>query len=265
MSVRPLASADGRRAWLEAVRGDWLLAFDFDGTLAPLTDDPGASAIPPAVAGALDRLARRRCVAVVSGRARSDLLPRVPGSIAHVIGNHGCEGFPDHAPLPGAVAIVDRWYADLVLSAPDAGLRLEDKGPTLSLHWRGSANPRAAQDAARLVAGLDPPPHLIPGKEVLNLLPPGLPDKGWAVRRLRALTDRPGVLFVGDDVTDGAVFRLSDERILGIEVGDKALGAGWRVPDTRAVGELVAALAEASMTEHAAGCDHHPPTGSLRG
>lgn len=57
---------------------DWLgpstlFAFDFDGTLAPIVDDPAEARMSPSTWTQLDRLARLAPVAVVSGRAREDL------------------------------------------------------------------------------------------------------------------------------------------------------------------------------------------------
>ena len=73
-------------------------------------------------------------------------------------------------------------------------------------------------------------------------MPPGLPDKGHALLRLMALTGSPGALFIGDDITDAAVFLLGDPGVVGIEVGDKRLGAAWRVDDVGAVGDLIREL-----------------------
>src|SRR5690242_20470960 len=71
-----------------------LVALDFDGTLAPLQDDPQASRILPDGVEALTRLAAAEGVALalVSGRAMSDLhaLAEVPPG-TYLVGSHGAE------------------------------------------------------------------------------------------------------------------------------------------------------------------------------
>jgi len=52
-----------------------LFVFDFDGTLAPIVDDPAEARMAPATWTQLDRLGRLAPVAVVSGRSREDLTP----------------------------------------------------------------------------------------------------------------------------------------------------------------------------------------------
>lgn len=71
-----------------------LVACDYDGTLAPIVDDPTrAEPLPEAVA-AIRALATlpQTTVAVVSGRALRDLatLSRLPGEV-HLVGSHGSE------------------------------------------------------------------------------------------------------------------------------------------------------------------------------
>jgi len=243
--MRALDTPEGRSAVARAWAERWLLAFDFDGTLAPFVRDPATAMIPGPVYTDLAAIAAGRPVAVITGRSRTDILARLPSGIAHVVGNHGCEQ-PDGDPsvLFAAEAMAQRWFHQLADLISGSGLRLESKGPSLALHWRGCVDPLTAERvAASLAMNLIPRPHLVEGDQVLNLLPPGLPDKGVALLRLMALTGSAGAMFIGDDVTDATVFRLRDPGILGIEVGYKGLGADWHLPDTTAVGALVHELA----------------------
>ncbi|MBA3937276.1 MAG: trehalose-phosphatase [Planctomycetes bacterium] len=244
MNARDLDCPDGQAALRRAVDERWLLAFDFDGTLAPLVDDPHAAAMPAALRADLTELARLRQVAVVTGRARADVLPRLPASLAQVVGNHGCErGDGDAAAIAAATAMTAGWLVRLDHLVRGTGLRIEAKGPSLTLHWRGSRDPLASALMAQdLALQLSPRPDLIHGDHVLNLIPPGLPDKGAAVLDLLAQCACAGALFVGDDLTDAAVFMLGDPRIVGIGVGNRPLGAQWRVADAGAVAVLVRKL-----------------------
>src|SRR5215469_5055340 len=69
-----------------------LLALDYDGTLAPIVDDPKDAAVPPETRRVLARVAAAdRCtLAIVSGRSLSDLKSRI-GVDAILAGNHGLE------------------------------------------------------------------------------------------------------------------------------------------------------------------------------
>src|SRR5512137_3204818 len=83
----------GARAALLAdlAAGRLLVAFDYDGVLAPLVTAPGGRAMRPATARLLREVARTYPVAVVSGRAFRDLSRLVPGPGVVRVGNHGSE------------------------------------------------------------------------------------------------------------------------------------------------------------------------------
>ena len=88
------------------------------------------------------------------------------------------------------------------------GVRLEDKGRSLSLHYRAAPDPGAASTFLRSVASaLAPQPTVIDGKLVLNLLPPGALTKFEALRILAQHEGVTEVLFVGDDDTDEIAFQ----------------------------------------------------------
>ena len=85
------------------------------------------------------------------------------------------------------------------------GIRVEDKGLAVAVHWRQAADEPAArrlvQDAvAELIAstGL----HREPGKLVEELRPPVHEDKGTAVRRLIEEAKLERFAYAGDDLGD---------------------------------------------------------------
>jgi trehalose 6-phosphate phosphatase len=207
--VIELFSDAGRRevARLAACRA--LYAFDFDGTLAPIVADPAAARAPAEIARDLAQLARQVPVAVISGRIRSDLVERLPGEIAYLVGNHGNEGIDD-SKVGAHRAVCSLWRAVLereLSSAAAEGIRIEDKGVSLSLHYRAAADANAALALLRRVVDrLQPAPQVIDGKLVLNLLAPGSITKYEALAALVERTRAEAVLFVGDDDTDELVF-----------------------------------------------------------
>lgn len=209
--MKPLFSREGRDELRRLARGSTLYAFDFDGTLAPIVPDPAQARAADRVTLPLAQLATLVPVAVVSGRAQRDLIERLPCEIAYLVGNHGNEGLPAEPPTMAELEdTCRRWRTSLELQllAPEAhGVRLEDKGRSLSLHYRAAPDPAATSGFLRAVAhGLAPQPTVIDGKMVLNLLPPGAMTKFEALTTLALHEGVDHVLFVGDDDTDEIVF-----------------------------------------------------------
>jgi trehalose 6-phosphate phosphatase len=140
-----------------------------------------------------------------------------------MIGNHGIEGADtDASVLKRALKICKSWKKQL------EGLRyraaLEDKAYSLSLHYRKSeCKTTARQSIALAVEQLTPKPHIIQGKSVVNLLPPGAPHKGNAVLNLLKISSMKHCIYIGDDETDEDVFALSEgsNRLFSIRVGKR--------------------------------------------
>lgn len=190
--------------------------FDFDGVLAPIQDDPEASAPDPHLLAALYRLAAQtRRVSVVSARPVS-FLSRHIAHDTHVtlFGLYGLERRDgDGNPATDADAqewiplireLVERARAEL----PE-GSRVEDKRLSLALHYREAPYLRAAveQWAGRAVAGTGL--QLIVGRMVVELRPPGH-DKGSVIDE--QVRDLNSAWYFGDDVSDVEAFRALDRR-----------------------------------------------------
>jgi trehalose 6-phosphate phosphatase len=179
-------------------------------------------------------------VVVVSGRAFGDVAARVDGApVAAIVGNHGAEPSPEAAAARASVA---RWRAALG-ELPD-GVVLEDKGLSLTLHYRHAPDRAAAEATLRDRAErLGPDVRLVGGKCVLNLVPASLPHKGDAIRRLWALYQTRHALYVGDDVTDEDVFRLADPRLVTVRIGPTdQTAARFALPGQEAIDELLQRL-----------------------
>jgi trehalose-phosphatase len=206
--IVPLRDEPGRSAIL----------CDVDGTLAPIVGDPDEATVPEETRQVLRELARRfALVGFVSGRRAVEARRLVGVDEAAYVGNHGLELIApaaDEVTLDPAVADRPRAARAFVLgletaALKEAGLRLEDKGPIQSLHWRGVADEGAAERRAdeiaaeALRAGLQA--HW--GRRVLEIRPVAEIDKGTAVRRLLAGRLASRALFAGDDRTDLDAFR----------------------------------------------------------
>jgi len=228
--MRHLFGPEGTRALQDAMRAHPLLAFDFDGTLAPIVERPDDARVPPALSERLGRLARRRPVAVVSGRAVADVAPRLGFSPRFIVGNHGAED-PEQPAGPGGSRL-DGLRAHLAAHAAElqaAGVEVEDKRLSLALHYRRAPDrSRAAACIGALLAGFGP--HVVStfgGKCVVNAVVAGAPDKGDAVVSLTRRAGCDATVFVGDDVNDEAVFERALPNWLTVRVGGDE-------PDSRA-------------------------------
>ncbi len=194
---------------------DALVAFDFDGTLAPIVEAPDAAAPLVGIPAALERLAARFGeVAVISGRPLEFLERWFPEpSGLTLVGLYGLEsrrfGQADGHPNAGVWREVVADVAGLArIQGPD-GMDIESKGLSITLHYRRRPEIQAAVvEWAEAVAG---PAGLRsrPAKMSVELHPPIDEDKGTVLHRLVAAHTGP-VLFAGDDVGDGPAFDVLD-------------------------------------------------------
>ncbi|MGH4014015.1 MAG: trehalose-phosphatase [Pseudonocardiaceae bacterium] len=240
-----------RRALVQLARSPRLLvACDYDGTLAPIVEDPNRSFPRPESVAALRLLAGLpdTTVAVISGRALRDLatLSRLPGEV-HLVGSHGSEfdaGFV-HALAPSVVQLRQRVYDELArLTDGREGVSLEVKPASVAVHVRRASPDVAEQVLSEVLAG----PctwdgvQVTEGKAVVELALVQT-DKGHALNVLRHQVGATAAVFFGDDVTDEKAFARLTGPDLGIKVGDGKSRAGHRVGTTEDVAMALAFLA----------------------
>ncbi len=244
--MRDMFSPEGLQALRAFIAQPLLCLFDFDGTLAPLVDDPNQVLLPADMQARLQALQQWVPVGIVTGRALADLRPRLSFVPDYLIGNHGLEGIPgtpagaNYATLTQCVA---RWKVQLApeLVLLDPGIRIEDKHYSLSLHYLQARDHAHAERALReRIAVLKPTPRVIAGKFLLNVLPADAGDKGSAVQALLASAGIAQALYVGDDLTDEDVFRLPHSGLFTVHVGREAGSAAqWRLHEQRDVARLL--------------------------
>ncbi len=223
-TARYLFSDEGRQALIAFVSRETLFAFDLDGTLAPIVDDPDKAAVPKEVIVGLEELKKWAYVAIITGRSCEDAKIRM-GFIPHrIVGNHGVQGLPGwEAREEEFQKTVRDWELQLRRSGfikRDPGIRIENKKLSIALHYRAVRNPVEARSILdHVIDSLIPPPRRIGGKYVENLLPEDAPDKGDAFLQLMNLAGRAKGFFVGDDETDEDVFHVAGDKVFSVRVG----------------------------------------------
>jgi trehalose 6-phosphate phosphatase len=220
--MRDLLSRASREVLEQYACSRTLIGLDFDGTLAPIVADRERAAMRVRTRRLLREVARRYPCVVVSGRSRADVARRVHGvPLAAVIGNHGMEGGRGTS---SAARRVRRWLT-LVESRlrGEPGVSVEDKGLSLSVHYRASRHKKRARERILEVVSHLRDVRLVGGKHVLNVLPKDAPHKGLALEREQARLGCDTAIYLGDDVTDEDVFALRQPgRLLAVRVGRRA-------------------------------------------
>ena len=255
--------ADPRTLGSRLAGSPLVVLLDVDGTLAPIAPRPEDATVPGPTRAAVAALARAHDthVALVSGRGAADARRLVGVDGVWAIGNHGLETID-----PGGILSIDErvtaWENALqsVRASAEAaaalvpGARVEDKGATLSIHYR-LAEPgdvpqlESVVAAAAGKAGL----RVTRGRKIIEVRPPLAVDKGTAVlalaKRLGATERSASILFAGDDTTDEDAMEAlrgwhADAVTIHVEGEDpRQTRAEFRVASPAELGQWLAALA----------------------
>jgi trehalose 6-phosphate phosphatase len=196
------------------------ILLDIDGTLAPIAPRPEDARVPDEARAEVARLGGRYAlVACISGRTGEDARRMVGVDGVRYVGAHGLELAPD----------ADRWRDEIHAFASSVDWPVEDKGLTVSFHYRQAEDEVAALEYLEEVAEKARRSGLIPrfGRKVLEIRPPVHADKGTAVRQLLDEADLRRALYAGDDSTDTDAFRALD----GLEVGVRVAVSSDEAPN----------------------------------
>lgn len=240
-------------ALAELARVDSLLvALDFDGTLAPLVDDPAAARATPEAREAILALRElpKTSVALISGRSMESLLEvsEAPDGVL-LSGSHGVEVRLDSESVVTLSAEEQQrlqQLADALHAVGDRydGVWVETKPAGFALHTRlASADDAGAalRDAQMAVSGISGLTSR-PGNNVLEFSVRST-TKGDAVELLRERSGASAVFFAGDDVTDEDAFASLRPGDLGLKCGSGRTIAAFSVPGIPEVAQVLADLA----------------------
>jgi trehalose 6-phosphate phosphatase len=205
------------------------VCLDFDGTIAPIVEDPAAARPLPGVVELLGALADRyAAVAIVSGRPATYLASHAAAPGVRYLGMYGLEEIVDgrvlvDPRLEAARPAVEAARRDLAAdpAVASSGAHLEDKRYAVAVHLRRVADPGrwagpVGQAATRVAAahGLE----VVPGRMVWELRPQVRSDKGDAVRRVATESGARHLLVGGDDLGDLPAFAVAGELGGGLRV-----------------------------------------------
>ncbi len=226
-------STTGEQQYAAVVRAadDLLVGLDFDGTLAPIVEDPEDALIHPQAPEVLVALAAQvRGVAVITGRpARQVLalggLDEVGNAVGEsgrelvVLGQYGNERWSSTdrrviSPQPprGLATFISE-LPRLLRRAGAADAHLEEKGLAVAVHTRrlddaDAAHARLLPVLREAAAALDL--DVEPGRAVIEVRAHGM-HKGVALHRLVGELGARAVVFCGDDLGDVEAFKAVEE------------------------------------------------------
>jgi trehalose 6-phosphate phosphatase len=237
--------------------GHVFLFLDFDGTLAPIVEDPGIASMPPETRELLVNLAGRRSfsLAIISGRSLSDLQTRVGLKGLTYGGNLGLAirgpGLSFVEPTAAErMGVLQQLSQDLEMRLHHVlGAEVENKGLTASVHFR-KAPEDSLQEIRQIVGSAVTSTgdlfYVTQGLQVLEIRPQVNWNKGTAARWIVGASERPDALpvYLGDDATDEDAFSALPAGIT-VRVGRTAeTSAQYHLEYQEAVPEFLMWLAE---------------------
>ncbi|KAG6484113.1 probable trehalose-phosphate phosphatase 6 [Zingiber officinale] len=225
-----------------ASKGKQMVMFlDYDGTLAPIVDDPDRAFMSEPMREAVRDVARHFPTAIVSGRCRNKVFNFVRLKELYYAGSHGMDikgpskstkhtkskGNPVlFQPASEFLPMMDEVYKALVEKTKFIqGSRVENNTFTLSVHYRCVEEKiwNSLSELVRSVLSDYPELRLTVGRKVLEIRPSIEWDKGKA---LEFLLESIGFVnynnvfpvYIGDDRTDEDAFKVLCERGQGVGI-----------------------------------------------
>jgi trehalose 6-phosphate phosphatase len=219
------------------------LITDMDGTISPKSTDPLHVIIPAANRSLLRVLSERLdLVAVISGRSATEVRQMVDGDRILCIGHYGMEWWQDdkavlHPDVQSYLPVMRKVASQLDPLETIPGVIIQDKGATISMHYRLSPNPEQAKE--RILEFLESLPQMhqlriLTENMVIGIIPPAAINKGTEVRDLIKQRELRGGMYLGDDTADILGFKAIHEA----NAGGIFKGFGIAVTDTDTVPEV---------------------------
>ena len=240
------------------------LFLDYDGTLTPIVKTPDKAFLSEEAKELLKKLAKvSDCpLAIISGGALKDIKSRVGLKGIIYVGNHGLEiegpkiKFESQI-SPRLKSIIRHIYEDARSKfSRIKGVLIEDKGLTISIHYR-LVDKKDIPELKRILAAIVEP-YIVrnkikinSGKKVYEIKPPVQWDKGkvvlWLMARQQFVQgdDKIFPIYIGDDNTDEDAFRALKNKGIAIFVGRSGKSeAQYYLKNTQEVAEFIRRITE---------------------
>lgn len=264
-----LFSTKGLDSLAQLCRKPFLMAFDFDGTLAPFVDDPTKARVSQSLRDCLKSMVVHTPIAVISGRCVFDLNARleIPGCL--LVGNHGAQSYPHIqnkatsdwvetlAPIREQINFHRGTWDKLQVT-------VEDKAISIALHYREAIDRVKTRTLLHSFVehclqshrslGL-PELRIWDGNNVINIVSAVAPDKGDALLKLQKELQLSQALYVGDDSNDEPAFEKALPGSVTVKVcqPDSKTSAQFFLPEQSDVGKLLIYLNRSPLASTA----HH--------
>ena len=239
------------------------LITDIDGTISSIVARPDDATVSETIKAALRTIGGRLALtAVITGRPETVARSMVAVDGLTYIGHYGLDEEARFRIGSGPLQIVLNRVRDQIALLD--GVVMEEKGVSFSLHYRHSPDRQATRAALIKIAAAvsaETGARVVPGKQVIELVPADLPNKGVALEKLLATHGIKGAVYFGDDLSDIDVFtslkrrRESGLASLSIAVVDSETdesvraAADLRLAGVARVEEVLADLAEGLLKE----------------
>ena len=230
------------------------LFIDYDGTIVPIKKQPRLAVLPLNTRTLITQLVRNPniFVGIITGRSLTDIRNLV--RIGHILyaANHGFQIYHKkrtwiHPDAKRVLPLLTKVEAALIKAlSPIKGVLIENKGLTLSVHYRNVRVGNIFRLKITLKQIIQPFREFIKltsGKKVIEIRPNIPWDKGHAILRILKLfraTNKSIIIFIGDDKTDEDAFKLLSSQATTIRVGkSKSSNAKYYVRNSPEVGKLL--------------------------
>lgn len=236
-----------------------LLALDYDGTLTPIVSRPEDAKLPNEVKETLSSLAKsdKFKVAILSGRRLKEIVGLIKIKNIYYAGNHGFEikgpkvlfKHPSYVRFQPYIEKIKQLLEEQLKSVK--GIIVEDKGLTLSLHYRLVA-PAKVLKVKKIFENIISDylkrsiVRVTSGKKVFEVRPFVEWNKGKAlemIEKLMKLRKNCLKIYIGDDITDEDAFNVLQQKDISIFVGEKKKSkARYFLHNTKEVGNFLSRL-----------------------
>jgi trehalose 6-phosphate phosphatase len=201
------------------------LVTDVDGTLSRIVPNPQDAEVDEVISRALEELLMRLdLVAVVTGREESVARRMVGVEGLTYVGSYGMDASVAVRLIDSDLSSAREAVLPFLTRVPCVTLELKDV--SFSLHYRNCDNPGEVR--VRLLSLVEPialsfGARVMEGKQVVEVVPEGLPTKASAMAHLLDTNDLRGAIFMGDDLADTVVFqeisrRRSENGLRGLSI-----------------------------------------------